>query len=90
MIHEQLQQEHLNIFFTLPGETEMKKHFSTLFSQTKAGKSNIEHEENSDLDNYDEEVVNISVFSMMCSNKTAKIKMTNIFLVEKSELHISV
>ena len=55
MMREQLQQEHPNIF-SLPGETEIKKNISQLFSQTKKGRSNIEHEENSDFDNNGEEV----------------------------------
>ena len=58
MMREQLQKEYPNIF-SLPGETEIKKHISKLFSQTKKGRSNNEHEENSDLDNNGEEVANI-------------------------------
>lgn len=58
MMRAQLQQENPNIF-SIPGETEIKKHISKLFSQTKNGSKDNEHEENSDLDNNDEEVVNI-------------------------------
>ena len=58
MMREQLQKEYPNIF-SLPGETEIKKHISKLFSQTKKGISNKEYQENSDLDNNGEEVANI-------------------------------
>ena len=45
--------------FSLPGETEIKKHISKLFSQTKSGKSNIQDEEDSNLENNNENDDNI-------------------------------
>ena len=61
MMRQQLQQENPNIF-SLPGETEIKKHISKLFSQQKAGKSKVVDEQNSDPENHDED--NDSAVSM--------------------------
>ena len=59
-MHQQLQQENPNIF-SLPGETEIKKHISKLFSQQKAGKSKVVDEQYSDPENHDED--NVSAVS---------------------------
>ena len=49
MMREQLQKENPNVF-SLPGETEIKKYISLLFSQTKDGK--LRNKESEEVDDF--------------------------------------